>query len=60
MESQVYIPFSPTAGGLPYTTTIQKMSDPKERFYRHFQTEITGKPAHPPTRERSPHPPFRV
>jgi hypothetical protein len=38
METQVYIPYSAT--GNP--TSVHKMSDPKERFYRHFQTEITG------------------
>ena len=38
--TQVFVPYSP-AGGLP-SPTIHTMSDPKERFYRHFQTEITG------------------
>lgn len=40
MTTQVYIPYSPEAG-LP-SPTLHKMSDPKQRFYRHFQTEITG------------------
>lgn len=40
MTTQVYIPYSPKAG-LP-SPTLCKMSDPKERFYRHFQTEITA------------------
>lgn len=40
MTTQVYIPYSPKAG-LP-SPTLYKMADPKERFYRHFQTEITG------------------
>ena len=40
MTTQVYIPYSPK-DGLP-SPTPYKMSDPKERFYRHFQTEITG------------------
>ncbi|KAK8123322.1 hypothetical protein PG999_003240 [Apiospora kogelbergensis] len=38
--TQVFVPYSP-AGGLP-SPTIHRMSDPKERFYRHFQTEITA------------------
>ncbi|KAK8022834.1 hypothetical protein PG993_013601 [Apiospora rasikravindrae] len=38
--TQVFVPYSPTKG-LP-SPTIHRMSDPKERFYRHFQTEITA------------------
>ncbi|KAK8075905.1 tubulin binding cofactor C [Apiospora phragmitis] len=37
--TQVFVPYSPTDG--PRSPTIHRMSDPKERFYRHFQTEIT-------------------
>lgn len=37
--TQVFVPYSPTGGRSP---AIHRMSDPKERFYRHFQTEITG------------------
>ncbi|KAK7908940.1 tubulin folding cofactor C- variant 1 [Apiospora marii] len=37
--TQVFVPYSPTGGHSP---TIHRMSDPKERFYRHFQTEITA------------------
>ncbi|KAK7960310.1 Tubulin-specific chaperone C [Apiospora saccharicola] len=38
--TQVFVPYSPT-DRLP-SPTINRMSDPKERFYRHFQTEITA------------------
>ncbi|KAH8668420.1 tubulin binding cofactor C-domain-containing protein [Xylariales sp. PMI_506] len=42
METQVYIPYSPFVGNLSARSNSHKMSDPKERFYRHFQTEITA------------------
>ncbi|KAI1860328.1 uncharacterized protein JN550_011594 [Neoarthrinium moseri] len=42
METQVYIPYIPTPGGVRHSPPLHKMSDPKERFYRHFQTEITA------------------
>ncbi|KAI0108763.1 TBCC-domain-containing protein [Hypoxylon sp. NC0597] len=43
METQVFIPFRPNpphnhAGGV----TQRNMSDPKERFFRYFQAEITA------------------
>ncbi|ETS83660.1 hypothetical protein PFICI_05536 [Pestalotiopsis fici W106-1] len=40
--TQLIIPTSPGSRGLSTTTTLHRMSDPKERFYRHFQTEITS------------------
>ncbi|KAI0127643.1 tubulin binding cofactor C [Xylariales sp. AK1849] len=39
MTTQTYTSYNPAGGLLP---TIHRMSDPKERFYRHFQTEITA------------------
>lgn len=38
--TQVFVPYSPTGG--PASPTIHRMSDPKERFHRHFQTVITA------------------
>lgn len=38
-QVQVFIPFKPTMGASP---TSPKMSDPKERFFRHFQAELTA------------------
>ncbi|KAI1370812.1 TBCC-domain-containing protein [Hypoxylon crocopeplum] len=40
METQLFIPFSPNPG-LGGRMADPNMSDPKERFFRYFQTEIT-------------------
>lgn len=36
---QIFIPFTPMVGG----KDSPKMSDPKERFFRHFQADVTSK-----------------
>lgn len=36
---QVFIPFTP----IPHGKDSPKMSDPKERFFRHFQADVTSK-----------------
>ncbi|KAI0893014.1 TBCC-domain-containing protein [Annulohypoxylon nitens] len=38
METQVFIPFRPN----PLSDDSRKMSDPKEKFFRYFQAEITA------------------
>lgn len=40
--TQLIIPTSPGSRGFSTSSTLHRMSDPKERFYRHFQTEITS------------------
>lgn len=40
--TQLVIPTSPVRGRWSAPTSLHRMSDPKERFYRHFQTEITS------------------
>lgn len=39
-QIQVFIPFRPALGQGPKSPN---MADPKERFFRHFQAEISGK-----------------
>ncbi|KAK9777580.1 putative C-CAP/cofactor C-like domain-containing protein [Seiridium cardinale] len=40
--TQLIIPTSPISRGFSSPTRFDRMSDPKERFFRHFQTEITS------------------
>lgn len=39
MDVQAFIPFQPSPPG---KSSALPMSDPKERFFRHFQAEITS------------------
>ncbi|RYO85324.1 hypothetical protein DL766_008263 [Monosporascus sp. MC13-8B] len=40
-QAQLFIPFTPSPGGL----SSRKMTDPNERFFRHFQAELTKETA---------------
>ncbi|KAI0177154.1 tubulin binding cofactor C [Pestalotiopsis sp. NC0098] len=40
--TQLIIPTTPGSRVIPTTSILHRMSDPKERFFRHFQTEITS------------------
>ncbi|GAW17713.1 hypothetical protein ANO14919_071790 [Xylariales sp. No.14919] len=41
MPTLTFIPFSPSPPVLPGGLTRPQMADPKEKFFRHFQAEIT-------------------